>query len=82
MIVGLLLIANIINLGADLGAMGDALGLLVGGPTDLYVVLFAVVCAALEIFSRYDRYVAILKWGTLSLFAYVATVLVVQCAVG
>ncbi len=77
-IVGLLLVANIINLGADLGAMGDALHLLVGGSAHLYVVLFAVVCAALEIFSRYERYVSILKWGTLSLFAYVAVVLVVK----
>jgi len=77
-IVALLLVANIINLGADLGAMGDALYLLVGGSAHLYVVLFAVVCATLEIFSRYERYVSILKWGTLSLFAYVATVLVVK----
>jgi Mn2+/Fe2+ NRAMP family transporter len=75
-IVGLLLIANAINLGADLGGMGDALKLLIGGPTQLYVVLFAVGCAMLEIFTSYDRYVAILKWSTLSLFAYVATVLV------
>jgi len=77
-IVGLLLVANIINLGADLGAMGDALYLLIGGSAHLYVILFAVVCAGLEIFSRYERYVSILKWGTLSLFAYVATVLVVK----
>jgi NRAMP (natural resistance-associated macrophage protein)-like metal ion transporter len=77
-IVGLLLVANVINLGADLGAMGDALHLLVGGSAHLYVVVFAVVCAWLEIFSRYERYVAILKWTTLSLFAYVATVLVVD----
>ena len=76
--VGLLLIANIINLGADLGAMGDALRLLIGGPAHLYVVLFAVACAALEIFLHYERYVAVLKWTTLSLFAYVATVLVVH----
>jgi len=78
LIVGLLLIANTINLGADLGGMGDALKLLIGGSTHLYVVLFAVGCALLEIFSSYDRYVAILKWSTLSLFAYVATVLVVH----
>jgi NRAMP (natural resistance-associated macrophage protein)-like metal ion transporter len=77
-LVSLLLVANIINLGADLGAMGDALRLLVGGPAHLYVVLLAVGCAILEIFSRYERYVSILKWGTLSLFAYVATVLVVK----
>ncbi|HEV2336507.1 MAG TPA: divalent metal cation transporter, partial [Stellaceae bacterium] len=76
-IVGLLLVANIINLGADLGAMGDAVRLLVGGSTGVYVVIFAVLCAVLEIFLRYHRYVQILKWLTLSLFAYVATVLIV-----
>ena len=78
-IVGLLLVANIINLGADLGAMGDALRLLIGGPAHLYVV--AVRCrlrrcwrssCATHAMSR------ILKWLTLSLFAYVATVLVVD----
>ena len=77
-IVALLIIANVINLGADLGAMGEALKLLIGGSAKLYVVAFAVGCAALEIFSRYERYVAILKWTTLVLFSYVATVLVVQ----
>ncbi len=77
-IVGLLLIANAINLGADLGGMGAALKLLIGGSARLYVVLFAVGCALLEIFSSYSRYVSILKWSTLSLFAYVATVLVVH----
>ncbi|HLY44869.1 MAG TPA: Nramp family divalent metal transporter [Stellaceae bacterium] len=77
-IVGLLLIANFINLGADLGAMGDALRLLVGGPSGLYVVLFAAFCTTLEIYASYQRYVKILKWMTLSLFAYVAAVLVVH----
>jgi Mn2+/Fe2+ NRAMP family transporter len=77
-IVGLLLIANFINLGADLGAMGDAVRLLVGGPTGFYVVLLAALCAVLEIFSSYGRYVKILKWLTLSLFAYVATALIVH----
>ncbi|HTJ65106.1 MAG TPA: divalent metal cation transporter [Alphaproteobacteria bacterium] len=78
LIVGLLLVANTINLAADLGGMGDALKLLIGGSMHLYVVLFAVGCAALEIFSRYTLYVSILKWSTISLFAYVATVLVVH----
>jgi NRAMP (natural resistance-associated macrophage protein)-like metal ion transporter len=77
-IVALLLAANIINLGADLGAMGEALQLLVGGPPRLYVVAFAVGCALLEIFVRYERYVSILKWTSVSLFAYVATALVVD----
>jgi Mn2+/Fe2+ NRAMP family transporter len=77
-IVALLLAANFINLGADLGAMGDALRLLIGGPRGLYVILFAAGCTILEIFSSYQRYVKILKWMTLSLFAYVATALIVQ----
>jgi Mn2+/Fe2+ NRAMP family transporter len=76
-IVGLLLVANVINLGADLGAMGAALQLLLGGPARLYVVLFATACVSLEIFSRYERYASILKWTSLSLFAYVAAALVV-----
>jgi NRAMP (natural resistance-associated macrophage protein)-like metal ion transporter len=77
-IVGLLLIANIINLGADLGAMGDALTLLIGGSRHLYVIGFAVGCAALETFSRYERYVVLLKWSSAFLLAYVATALVVH----
>jgi NRAMP (natural resistance-associated macrophage protein)-like metal ion transporter len=74
----LLLIANIINIGADIGAMGAAVNLLVGGPTLLYCVLFALVSVSLEVFVTYKTYSAILKWLTLSLFAYVGTVFVVQ----
>ncbi|HEY4171594.1 MAG TPA: divalent metal cation transporter, partial [Rhodopila sp.] len=77
-IVTLLLVANIINLGADLGAMGDALTLLIGGPPHLYVVGFAVGCVALETFSSYERYVVLLKWSSAFLLAYVATALVVD----
>jgi NRAMP (natural resistance-associated macrophage protein)-like metal ion transporter len=78
MIVTLLLIANILNLGADLGAMGDALKLLVGGPSHLYVVGFAIGCVLLEILSRYSNYVAILKWSSVALFSYIATALAVS----
>src|SRR5947207_11867432 len=63
--VGLLLVANFVNLGADLGAMGDALRLIIGGPAGAYVVLFAAFCAFLEIYSSYQRYVRLLKWMTL-----------------
>jgi len=70
----LLLIANVINLGADLGAMGAALRLLIGGPQLFYTALFAAICVLLEIFTSYARYAAVLKWTTLSLFAYVAVV--------
>ncbi|MDB5463433.1 MAG: Mn2+/Fe2+ transporter [Phenylobacterium sp.] len=77
-IVLLLLVANVINLGADLGAMGAALKLLIGGPQLVYVALFGLVTVLLEVFSRYSRYVSILKWLTLSLFAYVGVVFVVK----
>ncbi len=76
-LVGLLVIANTINIGADLGAMAAALRLLVDGPTLLYIAGFAVVTVLLEVFVRYSRYVSVLRWLSLSLFAYVATVFVV-----
>jgi NRAMP (natural resistance-associated macrophage protein)-like metal ion transporter len=77
-IVASLLIANIINIGADIGAMGAAVSLLIGGPTLLYCVLFTVVSVLLEVYTSYGTYSAVLKWLTLSLFAYVGTVFVVQ----
>jgi NRAMP (natural resistance-associated macrophage protein)-like metal ion transporter len=77
-IVVLLFVANILNIGADLGAMGDALTLLIGGPRLPYVVAFGVLCALLQIFMQYSRYVAVLKWLTLVLFAYFGTVMVVE----
>ncbi len=77
-IVILLLIANAINIGADLGAMAASLKLLIGGPALVYVGLFALLTVLLEVFVRYSRYVSVLKWLTLSLFAYVATVFVVH----
>ena len=77
-LVALLVMANTINLGADLGAMAAALALVIHGPQLLYVALFAAVSVVLEIFVRYSRYVSILKWLTLALFAYVAVVFVVR----
>lgn len=81
-IVLLLLSANLINLGADLGAMGAALKLMIGGPALLYVVLFGALSAGLQIFTRYARYISILKWGCLSLFSYVICAFVVHVAWG
>jgi NRAMP (natural resistance-associated macrophage protein)-like metal ion transporter len=77
-IVGLLLVANTINIAADVAAMADALKMMVCGPTHWYVVGFGVVSLLLQIFIPYSRYVRILKWLTLTLLAYVATVFVVQ----
>ena len=75
-VVALLLIANIVNLGADLGAMADALALLLPGPKWLCVLLFSVICVAMQLLLQYTRYVAVLKWFTLSLFAYFAVLAV------
>lgn len=78
LMVGLLLIANIVNLGADLAAMGAAVGLLIGGPIGLYTLLFGLFCIIVEVVLSYERYASVLKWATLSLFAYVAVVIVAQ----
>ena len=75
-VVGLLFIANTINIAADVCAMGEALRLVVGGPAQLYAVVFGVVSLLLQVFVPYRRYVRLLKWLTLALLAYVATVFV------
>ncbi|RIH75946.1 Divalent metal cation transporter MntH [Calidithermus terrae] len=76
-VVGLLLVANTINLGADLGAMGAATRLLLGGEALLYTALFALLCLTLEVWMPYERYCAVLKWLTLALLVYVAAAFVV-----
>ena len=77
-IVLLLLVANVINLGADLGAMSAALRLLLGGNDRLYTVGFGILCVVAEVFISYAVYSGALKWLTLSLFSYVAVVLTVH----
>ncbi|MFT8368164.1 MAG: divalent metal cation transporter [Acetobacter papayae] len=74
----LLLVANIVNLGADLGAMADALNLLLPSGRVLYVLLFAAVAISMQLFLQYTRYVAVLKWLTLVLFAYFAALACVR----
>jgi hypothetical protein len=58
--------------------MADSLKLLIDGPQMLYVVLFGTVSVLSQVFVEYDRYVFLLKWLTLSLFAYVITLAVVH----
>ena len=77
-LVGALFLANTINIGANLGAMADALNLLVGGPQLAYVLAFGTFCTVVQVCTSYERYVAVLKWLTLSLFAYFGTVMVVS----
>ena len=78
LVVLLLVIANVMNLGADLGAMGSALTLVAGGSAHYWAAGFGVLCMAAQIFMDYRSYIKILKWLTLSLFAYVGVVLVVD----
>jgi NRAMP (natural resistance-associated macrophage protein)-like metal ion transporter len=70
----LLVLANTINIGADIGAMGEGLQLLIGGWALLYTILFAVLCLVLQIFIPYKTYSSYLKWLTVVLFSYVATI--------
>jgi len=77
-LIALLLIANVINLGADIGAMGGALTLLVGGPALFYSVLFGIVSVAAAILVSYPRFARFLKWSTLVLFVYVGTVFTIR----
>ncbi|HEX6705138.1 MAG TPA: divalent metal cation transporter [Albitalea sp.] len=70
-IVSLLLVANTINIAADIGAMGAALQLVVGGGKHFHALLFGVATVLLQVFVPYRRLAPILKWLTLSLFVYV-----------
>lgn len=76
-LVALLVVANTINIAADIGAMGEAVRLLAGGPQTLYVLGFGALCIATQVFFSYERTVRVLKWLTLALFAYVAVILTV-----
>ncbi len=77
-IVGLLLIANTINIAADIAAMGEALQLVVGGGAHVHAMAFGVITLLLQVFVPYRRLAPILKWLTLSLFVYVATAFTVN----
>jgi NRAMP (natural resistance-associated macrophage protein)-like metal ion transporter len=78
-LVGSLTFANVCNIGADLGAMAEAARLLIPAlPTWLLLGVIALACAGGQIFMQHRRYVAILKWLTLSLFSYFAVLCVVH----
>jgi NRAMP (natural resistance-associated macrophage protein)-like metal ion transporter len=74
----LLMVANMINIAADLAAMGDALRLLIGGPNRWYAVGFGLLSLLLQVYLPYTRYVRILKWLTLALLAYVGAAFVIK----
>jgi Mn2+/Fe2+ NRAMP family transporter len=74
----LLFIANTINIGADLSAMGAAARLVLGGNQHVFTLFFAVVTLLSVVLVPYHRYVGVLKWLTFSLFAYVGVVFTVH----
>jgi NRAMP (natural resistance-associated macrophage protein)-like metal ion transporter len=77
-IVFLLLISAIFNLGADLGAMGEAAHMLIGGGRWIHILWFGALSIVLQVFVPYRRYVNYLKWLALSLLAYVVTAFLVH----
>ncbi len=77
-VIFLLVAANTINLGADIGAMGDVMALLIGGPALVYAGIFALAVVLLQVFASYPRCAKVLRWLTLALFTYVATVFFVH----
>jgi NRAMP (natural resistance-associated macrophage protein)-like metal ion transporter len=77
-IVFLMVLATTINLGADIGALGDAMRLMIGGPALAYAAGFTILSVVLEIFISYEKYSKVLKWLTLALFAYVVTIFAVK----
>lgn len=77
-LVALLLIANTVNIGADLAAMGAAAQLTLGWGGRLFTVGFALLSLVLQLYVPYHRYVRYLKWLTLALFAYVAVIFTVH----
>ncbi len=74
----LLVVANTINIAADLGAMGEAVRLLVGGNVAPYIIGFGLISIAGQVYFSYEGTVRILKWLTLALFSYVAVILSVS----
>src|SRR5665213_2218077 len=77
-LVAVLVVANTINIAADLAAMGEALSLVIGGLDHEHAIIFAAVSVLLQVFVPYRRYAPVLKWSTLVLFLYVATTLTVK----
>src|SRR6476620_2297845 len=77
-LVSLLVVANTFNIAADIAAMGEALSLVIGGLNHEHALIFASTSTLLQVFVPYRRYAPVLKFLTLTLFAYVATALTVH----
>jgi Mn2+/Fe2+ NRAMP family transporter len=77
-VVLLLLIANVLNIAADVAAMGEVAELVTGVRRHLMTAFFVIGTLLLQVFIPYHRYVKYLKWLTLSLFAYAAVLFTVH----
>lgn len=77
-LVALLFVANTINVGADLSAMGAAVRLVAGGNQHLYTMAMAVALLVITVYVPYHQYVDVLKWLTFSLLAYAGVIFTVQ----
>ncbi len=77
-LVFLLVAANTVNIAADIAAMGESLSLVIGGLNHEHALIFASASTLLQVFVPYRRYAPVLKFLTLTLFAYVATALTVN----
>ena len=77
-VVTMLVVANTINIGSDIGAMAASVGMLVGGPILIYTLAFGVVSAIVQVLVPYHRYVAFLKWLCAALFVYIGVGFVVR----
>lgn len=73
-----LLIANTINISADLAGMGDAAKLLLGGPALMYIIIFGLGICAATIWLRYSQIAGVLKWLAIALFAYIITAFLIK----
>ena len=76
--VALVFVANVVNIGADLGAIADAAGIVVGAPVPWLVIPIALVLLAVQIFAGYKQIERVLKFLTVALFAYVIDVFLVH----
>ncbi len=77
-IIFLLLLANIINIAADIAGMGEAVTLLIGGPPMLWGAALTLISLLLLVFIPYDRYVSWLRWLSLVLLTYVGVIFAVK----
>lgn len=77
-VVGIVLVANVINIGADIGAMAAAAELVIPFPFAAWTLIFTAIILVLEVFTSYRMYARILKWLALTLLAYPLTIIIID----